>query len=254
MAHSCAFPSGFTVAWFARQQGGTRGFGQGQFDADAGTAFAAILLPSTRDPLFRSLFVAWGTVIPTALVQGAFASGDVGVTLAFATVFANNAAFAQLLAAVTEVSVPWRRLLIILALGVAGSLVAMAAGAPFAASALPTAIAVAAPSLLVGYHVIRLRWPTLHAQGRALGTRGSAYDITARKAAERELRKSEAMLEESQRVARIGKPARRQVERPQFEIAGLRRSGATSPLERIDRRRRLLRRHRQVADRGPFRR
>src|SRR5574341_411838 len=93
-------------------------------------AFAAALWRSTRDLLFRSLFVAWGSVIPTALAQGAFTHGTVGITLAFATVFANNAAFTHLLAAVTEVTVPWRKLLVILASGVAASLVAMAAGAP----------------------------------------------------------------------------------------------------------------------------
>jgi len=40
--------------------------------------------------------------------------------------------------------------------------------------------------------------------GRARGTRGTAFDITGRVKAERALRESEALLAESQRVARIG--------------------------------------------------
>lgn len=130
--------------------------------------FAAALWRSTRDRLFKYLFVAWTATIASGLVQGALVQGDLIVTLGFSSVFLANAAFAHLLGATADVPVRWRWLLAILALGLAGSLTAATAGAPFVAVALPTAIAVAAPSVSVGVDVFRLRWSRLHAQGRAL--------------------------------------------------------------------------------------
>jgi serine phosphatase RsbU (regulator of sigma subunit) len=130
--------------------------------------FAAALWRSTRDRLFRLLFVAWASVILTALLQSALTQNPLAITLGFASVFVNNAAFAHLLAAVVHVAVPWRGLLVAYAAGIAGSVAAWAAGAPFFLVALPTASAVAAPCLSVGVIVIRQRWSTLHAQGRAL--------------------------------------------------------------------------------------
>ncbi len=130
--------------------------------------FAAALWRSTRDRLFRFLFVAWASVIVSALLQRALTEGDLRITLGFASVFMNNAAFAHLLAAVAGVTVPWRRLLILFAVGIAGSLLGAAARAPFVAVVLPTAIAVAAPAVAVSFKILRHRWSALHAQERAL--------------------------------------------------------------------------------------
>ncbi|WP_242344885.1 PP2C family protein-serine/threonine phosphatase [Anaeromyxobacter terrae] len=132
------------------------------------TVFAAALWRSTRDSLFRMLFVAWATVIVSALLQSALTHNHLIVTLGFASVFINNAAFARLLAAVVEVTVPWRRLVLLLVGGLACSAVAAAAGGSFVLVSAPTAIAVAAPAVTVGVKVLRERWSTLHAQGRAL--------------------------------------------------------------------------------------
>lgn len=63
---------------------------------------------------------------------------------------------------------PWRGLLVLLTAGLAGSSAAAAAGAPFVAVALPTAIAVAAPAVAVTFEVVRRRWSSLHAQERVL--------------------------------------------------------------------------------------
>jgi serine phosphatase RsbU (regulator of sigma subunit) len=126
--------------------------------------FAAALWRSTRDRLFRALFIAWASVILSASIQGALTQGDLRITLGFASVFINNAAFAHLLAAVADVTVPWRKLLVLFAAGIAGS----SLRAPFVAVVLPTAIAVAAPAVAVSFNVFRHRWRTLHAQGRAL--------------------------------------------------------------------------------------
>lgn len=132
------------------------------------TGFAAALWRSTRDPLFRMLFVAWASVILSALFQSALTQNRLAITLGFASVFVNNAAFAQLLASVAEVRVPWRRLVLLFAGGIGCSVLAAAVGARFEVVAAPTALAVAAPALAVGIDVIRHRWSTLHAQGRAL--------------------------------------------------------------------------------------
>ncbi len=130
--------------------------------------FAAALWRSTRDRLFRSLFIAWTTSTASILVMKVLNEGDLVVTLGFSSVFLSNAAFAHLLAATAEVSVPWRLLVATFASGVAASSVAFAAGAPFAIVALPTSIGVAAPIVSVSVRVFRRRWGTLHAQGRAL--------------------------------------------------------------------------------------
>ena len=139
----------------------------------AGAAFINVLLAaalwrSTRDPLFRSLFVAWTASIVSGLLQSAFVHGDLGVTLGFSSTFATNAAFAHLLAAIAGVSVPWFPLVATFMIGVAASCLASAVGASFATVALPTAIAVAAPIIAVSVEVFRRRWRTLHVQGRAL--------------------------------------------------------------------------------------
>jgi serine phosphatase RsbU (regulator of sigma subunit) len=130
--------------------------------------FAAALWRSTRDRLFGLLFGAWAAGIVSMSSQGVLTSGDLVVTLGFATVFFNNAAFALLLAAVVDVTVPWRWLLLLFGACVGASCLAAAAGAPFVVIALPTAIGVAAPTAVVIWRVFRRRWGALHAQGRAL--------------------------------------------------------------------------------------
>jgi serine phosphatase RsbU (regulator of sigma subunit) len=131
-------------------------------------AFAAALWRSTRDRLFRSLFIAWTITIAGVFPQGLLVQGHLAVTLGFAFVFFSNAGFAHLLATVTGVSMPWRLLAAGFVAGIALSGGAAMAGAPFALVALPTAGAVAAPALAVSVEVFRKRWSTLHVQGRAL--------------------------------------------------------------------------------------
>src|SRR6266568_735069 len=130
--------------------------------------FAAALWRSTRDRLFRSLFIAWAITIAGVFPQSLLVEGDLAVTLGFAFVFFSNAGFAHLLATVTGVSTPWRPLAVGYAGGVALSVAAAMAGAPFVPVALPTSVAVAAPALAVSVEVFRRRWSTLHVQGRAL--------------------------------------------------------------------------------------
>src|SRR6266568_3106179 len=130
--------------------------------------FAAALWRSTRDRLFRSLFIAWAATAAAGVAQGLLAHGDLAVTLGFSPTFLSNFAFAHLLATVAGVAVPWRALAGGFGGGVALSVAAWAAGAPFVVVALPTALAVAAPVLAVSAAVLRDRWGSLHVQGRAL--------------------------------------------------------------------------------------
>jgi serine phosphatase RsbU (regulator of sigma subunit) len=130
--------------------------------------FAAALWRSTRDPLFKSLFVSWTVSIISGVAQAVLVRGDLAVTLGFSSVFVSNAAFAHLLSAVARVSMPWLPLIATFLIGVAASCVAFAAGAPFEVVALPTALGVAAPIVAVSTEVFRRRWRTLHVQGRAL--------------------------------------------------------------------------------------
>jgi len=131
-------------------------------------AFAAALWRSTRDRTVRSLFLAWTSVMVAFFGQGVLVGGDLAVTLGFALVFFNNLAFAHVLAGIAEVPLPWRALVASYGVGVALSSVTAAAGLGFTAVALPTAFGVAAPCVAVAAVVIRRRWGTLTAQGRAL--------------------------------------------------------------------------------------
>ncbi len=130
--------------------------------------FAAALWRSTRDRTVRTLFVAWTSVVVAFIGQVVLVGSDLAVTLGFALVFFNNAAFANVLAGITEVSPPWPALFASYGVGIALSSLAAAAGLGFTAVALPTTLAVAAPCVTVAAVVFRRRWGTLTAQGRAL--------------------------------------------------------------------------------------
>jgi serine phosphatase RsbU (regulator of sigma subunit) len=131
-------------------------------------AFAAALWRSTRDPTLRTLFLAWTSGMVAIVGQWVLVGGSLSVTLGFSLVFLNNLAFAHLLAGIAEVPTPWARLGWTYLAGIALSVAAALAGLGFTAVALPTAIAVAAPSVLVSAAVLRRRWATLTAQGRVL--------------------------------------------------------------------------------------
>jgi len=130
--------------------------------------FAAALWRSTRDRLFRSLFVAWAVTIASGVAEGVLVEGDLPVTLGFAFTFFANAGFAHVLATVTGVSPPWRPVAGTFLGAVALSVGIAALGAPFELVALPTAVGVAVPALWVSVEVFRKRWSTLHVQGKAL--------------------------------------------------------------------------------------
>jgi serine phosphatase RsbU (regulator of sigma subunit) len=130
--------------------------------------FAAALWRSTRDATLRTLFIAWSTVMVSCAGQSVLVTGSLAVTLGFSLVFLNNAAFAHLLAGIAGVNTPWAGLVWTYVGGVALSCLAAAAGAGFTLIALPTALAVATPSVVVSAMVFRRRWGTLTTQGRLL--------------------------------------------------------------------------------------
>jgi serine phosphatase RsbU (regulator of sigma subunit) len=130
--------------------------------------FAAALWRSTRDPTLRTLFLAWTSVMVAFVGQGVLVGSSLAVTLGFSLVFLNNAAFAHVLAGIAEVPTPWRLLGGTYLAGIALSTAAALAGLGFTAVALPTALAVAAPCVVVSAAVFRRRWGALTAQARAL--------------------------------------------------------------------------------------
>ncbi len=131
------------------------------------SAIAATLWRSTRDSLFRALFLVWAaSILPCA--QGMFVGDALTLTLAFSPVFLTNFAFAHLLAATLDVPLRWRLFVAIFGLGLAGSVVAFAAGGSLLATSLPTCAAVATPVLVTAWKVYRTRWDTLKLEGRAL--------------------------------------------------------------------------------------
>ncbi len=130
--------------------------------------FAAALWRSTRDRTVRTLFLAWTSVMVAFVGQGVLVGGALAVTLGFSLVFLNNLAFAAVLAGIADVRTPWGPLIGTYVVGLALSCAAAVAGLGFTAVALPTALAVAAPCVVVSASVFRRRWSTLTAQGRAL--------------------------------------------------------------------------------------
>ena len=88
--------------------------------------------------------------------------------IGFSLVFLNNLAFAAVLAGIADVRIPWGPLIGTYVVGLALSCATAVAGLGFTAVALPTALAVAAPCVVVSASVFRRRWSTLTAQGRAL--------------------------------------------------------------------------------------
>jgi serine phosphatase RsbU (regulator of sigma subunit) len=130
--------------------------------------FAAALWRSTRDPTLRTLFLAWTSSMISLAGQGLLVGGDLPITLGFSLVFLPNLAFAHVLAGIAEVPTPWKPLGLAYLAGVVLSSLAALAGVGFTAVALPTALAVAAPIVVVSSAVFRQRWGTLSAQARAL--------------------------------------------------------------------------------------
>ena len=116
---------------------------------------SAALYLRNREPLYRSLLLAWAAMFGSFALQGVLTGSELAVIVGFSSAFTVNLAFASLLGATTSVGVPWRAFLGVFAAGLALTVALSLSGAGFTVTALPTALAVAVPSLVVVAGVAR---------------------------------------------------------------------------------------------------
>lgn len=118
---------------------------------------SAALWARDRNPLFRSLFVAWAWMVVAFITGGALSSGNLAIITGFLPGFAVNLMFARILGATTGVAVPLIPYVAALVGAYALTLVLYASGAGFTPMALPTVVAIAMPSLVTAARAVRTR-------------------------------------------------------------------------------------------------
>src|SRR5688572_17651471 len=121
------------------------------------SALSAWLWASTRERLYRLVFIVWACTTVSFVIQGVFAWNSLALTLGFATVFPVNLVLAQLVAMTLGLPLRWPPFVALLGVGVALSVLLFLGGADFTLVALPTCIAVALPCLVTTGRVIRQR-------------------------------------------------------------------------------------------------
>ncbi|MEO8623203.1 MAG: PP2C family protein-serine/threonine phosphatase, partial [bacterium] len=116
---------------------------------------SAALWIRDRNPLFRSLLVAWAWMVVAFVTGGALSAGTLLIITGFLPGFAVNLMFARILGSTTGVVVPLRPYLIVLAVAYALTVALALAGAGFTAVTLPTVLAIALPSLVTAARSLR---------------------------------------------------------------------------------------------------
>src|SRR5512146_88586 len=118
-------------------------------------ALSAALWLGSRAPLHRDLLLVWGSTLLSYVLQGALTRNALVMTYAYASVFLVNLALASLVARSVGLPLRWRRFAWIVAGAEALSTAIWLAGGRFTLVALPVAVAVSLPALVVGGHVVR---------------------------------------------------------------------------------------------------
>ena len=131
------------------------------------TALSAALWFKSRDRLYRSFVLVWGSTLLSYIAQGVLIKSPLIITYSFATVFLVNFALASLVAQSMDLPFRWRPFAVGLLCAVVLSTVLAAARMSFLAISLPVAIAVALPSLVIAATVAR-SWRSLSIVTRAL--------------------------------------------------------------------------------------
>ncbi|MBK8480358.1 MAG: response regulator [Proteobacteria bacterium] len=127
-----------------------------------------VLWRKQRNPLQRGLVLLWGAAFLAFLAQGAAAKGSLVITLGFSCTFFINLALANLISAIGGVDFPWRRFAAIYGSAVATSILCAATRQPFLWIALPTALAVAWPTIETGIRALHHPTRPLGSSARAL--------------------------------------------------------------------------------------
>ncbi|MGH7617264.1 MAG: PP2C family protein-serine/threonine phosphatase, partial [Gemmatimonadaceae bacterium] len=131
------------------------------------TALSAALWFGSRDHLHRALLLVWGSTLLSYVLQGALTQNALVITYAFVSVFLVNLALASLVARSLSLPLNWRPFAAVVAVATTLSTVLFIAGARFTAVALPVALAVSLPSLVVAARVVR-GWRSVSVVTRAL--------------------------------------------------------------------------------------
>ena len=119
------------------------------------TALSAALWLGSRERLHRDLLLVWGSTLLSYVLQGALTQNALVMTYAYTSVFLVNLALASLVARSVGLPQRWRRFAWVVLGAAAVSTAVWLAGGRFTAVALPVAVAVSLPALVVGWRVIR---------------------------------------------------------------------------------------------------
>lgn len=120
-------------------------------------ALSAALYYRDRKPIYRALLVAWTGMLISLAAQAALAHGNLQIVLGFSTAFLVNFAFAHLLGSTTSTPPRWLPYSLTMAAGIAAAVAIHLSGGGFTATALPVAVAVALPCLVMVGRLIAAR-------------------------------------------------------------------------------------------------
>ncbi|HEY4132454.1 MAG TPA: SpoIIE family protein phosphatase, partial [Gemmatimonadaceae bacterium] len=131
------------------------------------TALSGALWLGSRDPLHRGLLLVWASTLVSYVLQGALTQNTLVMTYAFVSVFFVNLSLASLVARTLSMPFRWRPLAYIVAGAVVLSTALFGMHAPFSVVALPVAVTVSLPSLVIAVRVARA-WRSVSVVTRAL--------------------------------------------------------------------------------------
>jgi serine phosphatase RsbU (regulator of sigma subunit) len=131
------------------------------------TVLSAALWLKGRSHLHRALVLVWGSALLSYIAQGILVQSPLVITYSFATVFFVNLALASLVAQSLELPLRWRPFAIALGCAALLSTALAAANVAFLGVALPVAVAVALPSLVIAARAAR-SWRSLSIVTRGL--------------------------------------------------------------------------------------
>ena len=116
---------------------------------------SAVLWIRDRNPLFRALLVVWTWTVVSLAFSGVMTGGTLATITGLLPTFAVNLMFARVLGSTASVAVPIKPYLGMLAAGYATTVILALIDQGFTVTTLPTAIAIAMPSLVTAVRVLR---------------------------------------------------------------------------------------------------
>ena len=118
---------------------------------------SAALWIRDRNPLFRSLLVAWSWTAASFIAGGALNTGTLAIITGFLPGFGANLVFARILGSTTGTRVPLKPYLGLLGAAYATTVILSFTGLGFTIVTLPTVLAIALPALVTAVRLLRTR-------------------------------------------------------------------------------------------------